>query len=136
MDLFRNQLLEHGQPHTFRQAVVAACMDMQELITLASTNAWLQRQLTQLQHIPLLNEYLQQLNAHNPDNLLVPVPPLTVQLAALGLATEPSLEQEPQIGALAANVWDMIAVRFHMSKWPVVGPLCSLILPARTSPCW
>lgn len=110
MEVFRNQLQENGQPNTFRQAVLAACMDMQELLTLASTNAWLQVQLGQIQNIPGIFEYLQQLNAQNPENLAVPVPLLTVQLAALGLAAEPSYEEEPQMAPHAASVWDMIAV--------------------------
>jgi hypothetical protein len=110
MEAFRSQLQEHGQPNTFRQAVVAACMDMGELLTLSSTNAWLQVQLGQIQNIPAIIEYLHQLNAQNPD-VPVPVPLLTVQLAALGLAAAPSEEVEHHTMPHAAGVWDMIAVR-------------------------
>ena len=110
MEVFRNELQEQGQPNTFRDAVLAACTDMQQLLTLASTNAWLQAQLGQIQNVPGIIEYLQQLNAQNPENIAVPVPLLTVQLAALGLAEEPSTEGESQMAPHAADVWAMIAV--------------------------
>ena len=120
MDVFRQELQEHGQPSTFRDAVVAACTDMQELLTLASTNTWLQVQLGQLQYAPGIIEHLQQLDAQHPDNVAVPIPLLTVQLAALGLAAEPAVEEGPQMAPHAADVWDMIAVCSPLrSPWAV-----------------
>lgn len=106
MAVFRNQIAEHGHPLTFRQAVVAACMDMKELLTFESTKEWLQVQMGQAQDMGII-DYL---HAQHPEQP-VPMPILTMQLAALGLVQREGNEHEPQVVPHAAAVWEMIAVR-------------------------
>jgi hypothetical protein len=105
---FRTQIAAHGAPNTLREAVTAACLELGDLPTRSSTEAWLASWNFNLGNVPEALLHLQELHLDVAGMVpLVDAPHAPHERLAWQSSEDTAALMPPDV----ASVWAMIAVR-------------------------